>query len=175
MNAEHRGRSIKCPIANHRVDYSFVTLVPSIRISIDRNNQLVECPIEFEVIQEFGVTEKITLGIVRLNLSEYIEESEAFIKDVASPGRMRSGSFGVSPGRAASTRPRRDSDVVEDGIVRRYLMQDSKVNSTLKIGILMIQVDGERSYIAPPLKTAPVFGGIGGIMSEAVEDDTGRE
>ncbi|KAM6523899.1 hypothetical protein FSOLCH5_004510 [Fusarium solani] len=173
MNAEHRGRTAKCPIANHRVDYSFVTLVPSIRISIDRNNNLAECPIEFEVIQEFGISEKMTLGVVRLNLSEYVEESEAFGKDVASPGRMRSGSIGVSPTRSATGRPRRDSDVVEDGIVRRYLMQDSKVNSTLKIGILMVQVDGERSYVAPPLKTAPVFGGIGGIMGESVEDDAG--
>lgn len=174
MNAEHRGRTAKCPIANHRVDYSFVTLVPSIRISIDRNNNLAECPIEFEVIQEFGISEKMTLGVVRLNLSEYVEESEAFGKDVASPGRMRSGSIGVSPTRSATGRPRRDSDVVEDGIVRRYLMQESKVNSTLKIGILMVQVDGERSYVAPPLKTAPVFGGIGGIMGESVEDDAGR-
>ncbi|KAF4978756.1 hypothetical protein FZEAL_4917 [Fusarium zealandicum] len=173
MNAEHRGRSSKCPIANHRVDYSFVVLVPSIRISIDRNNNLAECPIEFEVVQEFGITEKISLGSVRLNLSEYIEESEAFVKDVSSPGRIRSGSFGVSPTASGTSRPRRDSDVVDDGIVRRYLMQDSKVNSTLKIGILMVQVDGERSYIAPPLKTAPVFGGIGGIMSEVVEDDVG--
>ncbi|KAJ3503034.1 hypothetical protein NM208_g16597 [Fusarium decemcellulare] len=173
MNAEHRGRTAKCPIANHRVDYGFVTLVPSIRISIDRNNNLTECPIDFEVVQEFGITEKISLGVVRLNLSEYVEESEAFVKDVSSPGRMRSGSIGVSPTRSATSRPRRDSDVIEDGIVRRYLMQDSKVNSTLKIGILMVQVDGERSYIAPPLKTAPVFGGIGGIMGESVEDEVG--
>ncbi|KPM45062.1 hypothetical protein AK830_g1475 [Neonectria ditissima] len=170
MHAEHRGRTAKCPIANHRVDYSFCTLVPSIRISVDRNNNLGECLVEFEVIQEFAGTEKIVLGFVRLNLSEYIEESEAFTKDVASPGRKRSNSMGVSP---ANSMPGRDSDVVEDGIVRRYLMQDSKVNSTLKIGILMIQVDGERSFIAPPLKTAPVFGGIGGIMSESIEDDAG--
>ncbi|WKT47498.1 NT-type C2 domain [Fusarium oxysporum f. sp. vasinfectum] len=173
MTAEHRGRTQKCPIANHRVEWGFVTAVPSIRISIDRNNNLTECPMEFEVIQEFGLTEKVTLGIVRLNLSEYVEESEAFVKDVVSPGRMRSNSMGVSPTRGGTSRPRRDSDVVEDGIVRRYLMQDSKVNSTLKISILMIQVDGERSYVAPPLKTAPVFGGIGGIMSEAIEDDAG--
>ncbi|KAF5019912.1 hypothetical protein F66182_8074 [Fusarium sp. NRRL 66182] len=173
MTAEHRGRTQKCPIANHRVDYSYVTCVPSIRISIDRNNNLTECPVEFEVIQEFGMTEKTTLGAVRLNLSEYVEESEAFVKDVSSPGRLRSGSFGVSPTRNGTSRPRRDSDVVEDGIVRRYLMQESKINSTLKISILMVQVDGERSYIAPPLKTAPVFGGIGGIMSETIEDDTG--
>lgn len=172
IHAEHRGRTTKCPIANHRVDYSFVTLVPSIRISIDRNNSLVECPFELEIVQEFALTEKMSLGFVRLNLSEYVEESEAFTKDVASPGRKRSNSAGVSP-----TRPNRDADVVEDGIIRRYLLQESKVNSTLKIGILMIQVDGERSYVAPALKTAPVFGGIGGIMAESmsVEDDVGRK
>ncbi|KAH8676970.1 N-terminal C2 in EEIG1 and EHBP1 proteins-domain-containing protein [Ilyonectria robusta] len=168
MHAEHRGRTGKCPIANHRVDYSFCTLMASIRISVDRNNNLAECPIELEVVQEFAGTEKMTLGFVRLNLSEYIEESEAFTKDVTSPGRKRSNSVGVSPAGSG-----RDLDVVEDGIVRRYLMQDSKVNSTLKIGILMIQVDGERSYIAPPLKTAPVFGGIGGIMGESIEDEVG--
>lgn len=55
--------------------------------------------------------------------------------------------------------------VGEEGVVRRYLMQDSKINSTLKIGINMKQVDGERNFVAPPLKTAPVFGGIAGIMA----------
>ncbi|KAH7158046.1 N-terminal C2 in EEIG1 and EHBP1 proteins-domain-containing protein [Dactylonectria estremocensis] len=169
MHAEHRGRTGKCPVANHRVDYSFCTLMPSIRISVDRNNNLAECPIEFEVVQEFAGAEKMTLGSLRLNLSEYVEESEAFTKDVTSPGRMRSNSSGLS----SVVGGQRDSDVVEDGIVRRYLMQDSKVNSTLKLSILMVQVDGERSYIAPPLKTAPVFGGIGGIMGESIEDDVG--
>ncbi|KAI5464179.1 N-terminal C2 in EEIG1 and EHBP1 proteins-domain-containing protein [Mariannaea sp. PMI_226] len=170
IHAEHRGRTNKAPIANHRVDYSYVGLVPSIRISIDKNNNLAECPFELEIVQEFAIAEKMTLGFVRLNLSEYVEESESFTKDVISPGRKRSNSVNTSPARS-----RRDSDVVEDGIVRRYLLQDSKVNSTLKIGILMIQVDGERSYVAPALKTAPVFGGIGGIMSEAmaIEDEVG--
>ncbi|KAF7552091.1 hypothetical protein G7046_g7517 [Stylonectria norvegica] len=155
MSAEHRGRTSKCAIANHRVDYNFCTLAPSVRIAIDRNTNLAECPVEFEVVQEFGVAEKMTLGYVRLNLSEYVEESEAFVKDGASPMRMRSGSVGISPTNPGGRRSR-DSDIVEDGIVRRYLMQDSKVNSTLKIGILMVQVDGERTFIAPPLKTAPV-------------------
>lgn len=56
---------------------------------------------------------------------------------------------------------------VEEGVIRRYLMQDSKINSTLKIGILMLQVDGERNFSAPPLKTAAVFGGIAGMVAEA--------
>lgn len=64
----------------------------------------------------------------------------------------------------------------EEGVVRRYLMQESKINSTLKIGISMKQIEGERNFVAPPLKTAAVFGGIAGIMAgEQVEpDDPGR-
>lgn len=104
--------------------------------------------INFEVVQDYssGVrSEKITLGYINLNLSEYVEESEM-------------GADG------------------EEGVTRRYLMQDSKINSTLKISILMKQLDGERNYIAPPLKTAPVFGGIAGIMAgeQAEQDDVGR-
>lgn len=173
MHAEHRGRTNKCPIVNHRVDYSFTKLVSSVRITIDKNNNLTDCPLEFEVIQEFAHTDKITLGHVKLNLAEYVEESENLIKDIASPGRGRSGSFGVSPATAAKALERD----VEDGIIRRYLMQDSKVNSTLKIGILMIQKDGDRNFSAPPLRTAAVFGGIAGFTAgEQVEDEaTGRE
>jgi hypothetical protein len=171
MHAEHRGRTAKCPIANHKVDYGFSKRISSIRIAVDKNNHLSECPIELEVVQEFAVTEKITLGIVKLNLSEYVEESESFIKDVASPGRGRSNSTGVSPTSAA----RASEDKVEDGIVRRYLMQESKVNSTLKISILMVQKDGDRNFAAPPLRTAPVFGGIAGFTAgDQVEDESGR-
>jgi len=65
----------------------------------------------------------------------------------------------------------------EEGVTRRYLMQESKINSTLKIGVSMKQIDGERNFVAPPLKTAPVFGGIAGIMSgdQVEQDDLGRE
>jgi hypothetical protein len=176
MHAEHRGRTSKCPIANHRVDYSFSKLVPSVRISMDRNNNLSECPIEFEVIQEFPAAEKITLGYVKLNLSEFVEESETFGKDIISPPRKRhsSSSGGLANGAKAALTGKNED--IEDGIIRRYLMQDSKVNSTLKIGILMVQVDGERNFIAPILKTAPVFGGIAGIMApEQAEDEPGCE
>ena len=53
MHAEHRGRTAKSAIdkANHRATYSYSKIVP-LRIPIDRNNNLTECPIEFEVIQE---------------------------------------------------------------------------------------------------------------------------
>lgn len=174
MHAEHRGRTGKNPIVNHKVDYGYSKLVTGIRISMDKNGNLAECPIEFEVLQEFALAEKITLGHVKLNLSEYVEESEALGRDIGSPPRKRS-SAGISPtaGEARAEPP--EAPVVEEGIVRRYLMQDSKINSTLKIGILMVQVDGDRNFTAPPLKTAPVFGGIAGLVAPDVEDDTSRK
>jgi hypothetical protein len=196
IHREHRGQTQKCPILNHRVEYSYSKVVP-VRIGIDRNNNLSECPIEFEVVQEFsagGITgaagrdEKITLGTIRLNLSEYVEESEAVMRDGSTANALRealtsSGQFksahhrkcsslsNVVPAAGAEASPRssRDDDRpaadVQDGVVRRYLMQDSKINSTLKISILMVQVDGERNYVAPPPKSAPVFGGIAGFVA----------
>ncbi|EAU36333.1 predicted protein [Aspergillus terreus NIH2624] len=64
----------------------------------------------------------------------------------------------------------------EEGIVRRYLMQDSKINSTLRIGIAIRQVEGDRNFTTPPLKSAMVFGGIAGVVSSEQGDpvDLGR-
>ncbi|EON99544.1 putative respiratory complex assembly protein rmp1 protein [Phaeoacremonium minimum UCRPA7] len=210
IHTEHRGRTPKAPIANHRVDYNYGKVVP-VRISIDKNNNLAECLIEFEVLQEFNAggvrDEKISLGKITLNLSEYIEESEAILRETGSTGRpsigermvdktfghsrKRSSASGITVGLglaatnsaggdASGTSPTSTNKApsiadapqdVEDGVVRRYLMQESKVNSTVKISILMIQLDGERNFVAPPLKTAPVFGGIAGILAgEQVED-----
>jgi len=47
-------------------------------------------------------------------------------------------------------------------------MMDSKINSTLKVGICMRQVDGERNFTAPQLRSAQVFGGIAGIIGGEV-------
>lgn len=69
-----------------------------------------------------------------------------------------------------------DKDDDEDGvgITRRYLMQQSKINSTLKVGIAMKQTEGDKNFTAPPLKSAMVFGGIAGIVtSEPGEIDDG--
>ncbi len=117
---------------------------------MDKANNLQECLINFEVVQDYssgGRGDKITLGHVSLNLAEYVEESEH-----------------VGP----------DGDV---GVTRRYLMQDSKINSTLKIGISMQFMEGERNYVAPPLRTAQVFGGIAGVIvgDQTEQDDLGSE
>ncbi|KAK9460753.1 N-terminal C2 in EEIG1 and EHBP1 proteins-domain-containing protein [Lipomyces oligophaga] len=49
---------------------------------------------------------------------------------------------------------------------RRYLLQDSKVNSTLRITIDLRQLSGDISYSVPPLTSGQVFGGITGVMGE---------
>ncbi|KAI1127272.1 N-terminal C2 in EEIG1 and EHBP1 proteins-domain-containing protein [Nemania abortiva] len=213
IHSEHRGRTAKCSVdkINHRITYNYSKTLP-LRISIDRANNLTECPIEFEVLQEFpvgpgGRDEKISLGNVRLNLSEYVEESEAIprrstasrfagslehARDRASSqyvphqkvivGRSASEAERsiTSPSAGAAVQHPEENDLVdeeaEEGIVRRYLMQDSKINSTLKIGILMVQADGERNYVAPPLKSATMFmGGISSIISGANEQIDAEE
>lgn len=151
--AEHRGRTNKCAIRDHRVAYDYEKNV-AVRLTVARDGLLQECSVQFEVWQEYsagGRGERIRLGDVRLNLAEYVEASEP-----TSPG----------PGGMNSSEASR-AGKEEEGVVRRYLMRDSKINSTLKLGIHMRHVDGTRDYYAPPLRTAPVFGGIAGIISVA--------
>ncbi|CAK7215633.1 hypothetical protein SEUCBS140593_002601 [Sporothrix eucalyptigena] len=213
IHGEHRGRTHKQPIANHRVEYDYAKIIP-LRLVVDRNNRLSDYPIEFEIIQEFethgaGRDEKTILGKVTLNLAEYVAESEAIQRDIRPATSDSYGSHEQPTGPASAWHSRQRSSLsgknstysnlgtsvgtidsvasgpastagssvaslstsgasaVEDGVIRRYLMQESKINSTLKIGILLIQVDGERNYVAPPLKSAPVFGGITGIVASS--------
>lgn len=124
-----------------------------IRLTIDRNQTLQESEIHFEVLQEYSVGirgDRIVLGNIKLNLSEYVNKHDE--------------DDGTSSSGAGTTDSDGDNSTVQ-GIVRRYLMQDSKVNSTLKVGIRMVQVEGDKNFAAPPLKSAMVFGGIAGIMS----------
>lgn len=70
---------------------------------------LQESEIDFEILQETSSGargERIHLGNVSLNLAEYVEGG---------------GTGGDGDG--------------DDGITRRYLMQDSKINSTLRVGL----------------------------------------
>ncbi|KAL1600785.1 hypothetical protein SLS60_007173 [Paraconiothyrium brasiliense] len=136
--AEHRGRTQKRPIKDHKVSYDYESK-QAVKMVVDKNGMLQESFIEFEVVQEYsggGKAERITLGNVKLNLAEYVEQSEM---------------------------NRTEGD--EPGVTRRYLMQNSKINSTLKISIFLRQIEGDRNFVAPALKTAQVFSGIAGIVS----------
>lgn len=122
-------------------------------MTVDRSQMLQECEVQFEVLQEYsegGKGGRVSLGIVKINLAEYVDD-------------------GNRPGISKSDL---DPDGGEDGggVMRRYLMQESKINSTLKIGIKMHQLEGDSNFIAPPLKSAMVFGGIAGVMSSEVGD-----
>ncbi|KAJ5894160.1 hypothetical protein N7495_005851 [Penicillium taxi] len=59
----------------------------------------------------------------------------------------------------------------DEGVVRRYLMFDSKVNSTLKIGITLRQTEGDRNFTTPTLKSPTVFGGIARVVHAAEPGD----
>ena len=100
--AEHRGRTEKCSIKEHRVQYNYEAHIP-VRLTIDKAGVLQEAFIYFEVLHEVvsgDKGERIALGNVRLNLAEYVWVSE------------QEG---------------------EESVCGRYLMQDSKINSTLKV------------------------------------------
>lgn len=148
--AEHRGRTEKCPIKDHKVSYDYEVRLP-VKMVVGKDGMLQESFIEFEVIQEYsggGKAERITLGTVKLNLAEYVEQSEL---------------------------NKIEGD--EPGVTRRYLMQNSKINSTLKISVFMRQIEGDRNFVAPALKTAQVFSGIAGIVSgeQGDAEDAGSE
>jgi len=104
-SAEHRGRTAKCYIREHRVQYDYAQTL-AVRLSVDKSsNALNATEMHLDVVQEYSAgarAERITLGHVRLNLAEYVEQSGA-------------------------------GDAADDAISRRYLMQDSKINSTLKV------------------------------------------
>ncbi|OAL21594.1 hypothetical protein AYO22_07990 [Fonsecaea multimorphosa] len=149
--AEHRGRTEKAPIEEHKATWDYCKEIP-VRLTIDKTGMLQECDIHFEVLQEFhegGRGGRVHLGNVKLNLAEYTQLPDASPAD------------------------RDPQDEADDGsITRRYLLQDSKVNSTLKIGIRMRQTEGDTNFIAPPLRSAMVVGGIAGVLTtEAGEGD----
>lgn len=112
---------------------------------MDKSNTLQEVQIHFEIIQDYSSGGGRSEKITLGNITLNLAE---YVEPTGQDGD-------------------------EDGVIRRYLMQDSKINSTLKVGINMKQLDGDKNFVAPPLKTAPMFGGIAGIMgtAEAAEGD----
>ncbi|KAI9894896.1 MAG: hypothetical protein M1814_000116 [Vezdaea aestivalis] len=157
-SAEHNGRTPKSPIKDHKVVWDYQKTL-TVRLTTDKGNMLEKTEINFEVIQEYnyGVSrnERIELGKLSLNLAEYVDQE---------------------PARALNNAGSKGGDVTEElGVTRRYLMQNSKINSTLKISIIMTQTEGDHSFIAPPLRTAPVFSGIAGVLTHETHDNSSDE
>lgn len=163
-SAEHRGRTEKAVIKEHKAVFEYLKTLET-RLTIDRNQILQESEIHFEVLQQYSVGvrgDRIVLGNIRLNLCEYVNKHDE------DDGTSSSG---------AGTADNDSDSFATQGIIRRYLMQDSKVNSTLKIAIRMRHTEGDRNFVAPPLKSAMVFGGIAGIMNAEqaeLSDDNGH-
>lgn len=121
--------------------------VITVRLVIDKTSMLQDFMINFEVLQDYSTAARDE-KITLGHVSLNLAEYTDF-----------------------------QSEDGENGVARRYLMQESKINSTLKIGISMRQLDGERDYRSPPLKVAPAFGCIAGIMDfeQAERDDIRRK
>lgn len=147
-SAEHRGRTDKARITEHRATWEYVKHM-QVKLTIDKNQTLQSCDICFEILQDYhdgGKGGRVHLGNVKINLAEYTNPPETGVEEALED---------------------------QDGMItRRYLMQDSKVNATLKVGISMKQIDGDTNYIAPPLKSAMTVGGIAGIIAAEAGGET---
>ncbi|KAI9644393.1 hypothetical protein NHQ30_007750 [Ciborinia camelliae] len=145
--SEHSGQTSRSPIKEHKVSWDYMRTIP-LRLTIDKNNHLTECLLHFEVIQDYNSGQSAKGE--RVTLGHITLNLAEYVDESEVEG--------------------------EEGVVRRYLMQESKINSTAKIGITMRQIDGERNFVAPALKSAPVFGGIAGIMKgeNGEGDDAGN-
>ena len=106
-----------------------------LRMTIDKNGMMQDAAIHLEVLQEYSSGGRGE----RIQLGNVRLNLAEYVEPSENEG--------------------------EDGVCRRYLMQDSKINSTLKITIFMKQLEGDRNFSTPQLKGAPVFGGIAGIMA----------
>ncbi|KAF7439807.1 hypothetical protein PC9H_000143 [Pleurotus ostreatus] len=53
-------------------------------------------------------------------------------------------------------------------VTRRYLLQKSKTNATLKLTVQLEFVGGERNFVAPPLPKGQILGGVKGVLDSDV-------
>jgi hypothetical protein len=88
-----------------------------VRLTVDKSSMLQESEIHFEVVQEYSSGSR--------------------------GDRIQLGNVRLNLAEYVD----RTDEEEDEGITRRYLMQESKINSTLKIEILMKQIEGERNFI----------------------------
>ncbi|KAI9837970.1 MAG: hypothetical protein M1819_006124 [Sarea resinae] len=143
--AEHRGQTPKSLIKDHKVTWEYEKTLP-VRLVIDRSGMLQGSEIHFEILQEYSAGGRGE----RIRLGNVKLDLAEYVEASAA-------------------------DSNEEGVTRRYLMQDSRINSTLKVCIFLKQIDGDRNFTAPPLKAAAVFDGIAGVLaSEGAQEDVGQ-
>jgi hypothetical protein len=81
---------------------------------------------------------------------------EVWVEMISGRERFRIGSVTINLSEYVSVKSE----------TRRYLLQDSKMNSTVKVTIAVDHVEGIREYTTPPLKKAQMFHGITNLLAE---------
>ena len=125
-SAEHRGHTSKQLIRDHKVIWDYKKEI-DVRLTTDKKGVLEDNEIHFEVQQEYSPgarAERIVLGMVRCNLAEYCGLDGGEEEEVGDGGEGGEGGEGV----------------LRRGITRRYLMRESKINSTLKVRYLLFKL-----------------------------------
>ena len=89
-------------------------------------------------------------------LQERILIMEVWLEMISGRERLRIGNLAINLSEYASVKSE----------TRRYLLQDSKMNSTVKLTISVVHVEGSRDYTTPPLKKAQMFHGITNLLAE---------
>ena len=89
-------------------------------------------------------------------LQERMLMMEVWVEMISGRERFRIGNVAVNLSEYASVKSE----------TRRYLLQESKMNSTLKVTIAVVHVEGIREYTTPPLKKAQMFHGITNLLAE---------
>jgi len=89
-------------------------------------------------------------------LQERMLMMEVWVEMISGRERFRIGHVGVNLSEYASVKRE----------TRRYLLQESKTNSTIKVTISVVHVEGQKEYVTPPLKKAQMFHGITNFLAE---------
>lgn len=89
-------------------------------------------------------------------LQERMLIMEVWVEMISGRERLRIGNVAVNLSEYASVKSE----------TRRYLLQESKMNSTVKVTISVVHVEGSRDYSTPPLKKAQMFHGITNLLAE---------
>src|SRR5579859_6659323 len=89
-------------------------------------------------------------------LQERMLIMEVWVEMISGRERLRIGNVAVNLSEYASVKSE----------TRRYLLQESKMNSTVKVTISVVHVEGSKDYCTPPLKKAQMFHGITNLLAE---------
>lgn len=106
-------------IKDHKVVYDYEKTI-ELRLVIGKDSVLQESHLQFDIQQEYQTSGRSERITLGTIKLNIAEYVDAGVSDQSASG----------------------------SITRRYLMQESKINSTLKIEISMKHLEGDRNYVA---------------------------